>query len=130
MTSTFLTIGELAQLSGLTPHTIRFYESAGVLRPSSRAANGHRRYQQDDVVWIEFVLRLKLAGMPLTQIKQYAALREQGDETLQQRLAMLKLHRDCLAARMSELSECAIVLDDKIRVYRKLIAKTKAPSGN
>ena len=130
MTSTVLTIGELAHLSGLTTHTIRFYESAGVLRPNTRAANGHRRYQENDVLWIEFVLKLKLAGMPLTQIKQYAALREQGDTTLQQRLSMLKLHRDRLAARMSELSECSKVLDDKIRAYRKLIVKAKESSGN
>jgi DNA-binding transcriptional MerR regulator len=129
VTSTVLTIGELAQLSGLTTHTIRFYESAGVLKPNTRAANGHRRYQENDVLWIEFVLKLKLAGMPLTEIRQYADLREQGDSTLQQRLAMLKLHRDRLATRMSELSECSKVLDGKIRTYRRLIVKSKEPSG-
>lgn len=129
MTSIVFTIGELAQLSGLTTHTIRFYESAGVLKPNRRAANGHRRYQENDVLWIEFVLKLKLAGMPLTEIKQYADLREQGDSTLQQRLAMLKLHRDRLATRMSELSECSKILDDKIRIYRRLIVKSKESSG-
>ena len=128
MTSTVLTIGELAQLSGLTTHTIRFYESAGVLKPNTRAANGHRRYQANDVLWIEFILKLKLAGMPLAEIKQYAGLREQGDSTLQQRLAMLELHRDRLAIKVSELSECSEVLDGKICAYRKLIVKSLQPS--
>lgn len=127
MTSTVvLTIGELASLSGLTAHTIRFYESAGVLRPGGRAANGHRRYLPGDVAWLEFVLRLKKAGMPLAEIKRYAELREQGDPTLQQRLAMLELHRERLAAKMSELLECASALDDKVRAYRGLIARSGA----
>ena len=125
VTSNVITIGELAQLSGLTTHTIRFYESVGVIRPNGRAANGHRRYHSNDVLWLEFVLRLKLIGMPLAEIKQYADLRTQGDTTLHSRLTMLKLHRERLVAKMDELSECANVLDDKIRTYLKMIAKTK-----
>lgn len=130
MTSKVFTIGEFSQLSGLTTHAIRFYESAGVLRSSSRAPNGHRRYQENDVLWIEFVLKLKLTGMPLSEIKQYADLREQGDSTLQQRLVMLKLHRDRLATKMLELSECSDVLDDKIRRYCEWIVMSKEFSGN
>lgn len=126
MTNNFISIGELSKLSGLSGHTLRFYEKAGVLKPAGRAPNGHRRYQADDVLWLEFVLRLKLTGMPLAEIKQYAQLRAKGDMTLLQRLAMLKLHRERLVAKMTELSECASALDEKIRTYRKMIAKTKA----
>lgn len=129
MTSNFITIGELAQLSGLTTHTIRYYESVGVIKPSGRAANGHRRYHSNDVVWLEFVLRLKLTGMPLAEISVLLDLRLQGDTTLQPRLTMLKLHRARLVAKMDELTECANVLDEKIRTYRKMIARTKVPAG-
>ncbi len=129
MTCNVITIGELAQLSGLTTYTIRFYETVGVIRPNRRAANGHRRYHSNDVLWLEFVLRLKRTGMPLAEIKQYADLRAQGDSTLQPRLTMLKLHRERLVAKMDELSECANVLDLKIRTYRNMIAKTKSPAG-
>jgi len=128
VTNNVITIGELSRLSGLTTHTIRYYESVGVLRPNSRAANGHRRYSRSDVLWLEFVLRLKLTGMPLAEIKQYADLREQGDPTLQPRLTMLKLHRKRLVTKLAELSECAAALDDKIRIYRTMIAKS-APSS-
>ncbi|TCV85853.1 MerR family transcriptional regulator [Sulfurirhabdus autotrophica] len=129
MTCNVITIGELAQLSGLTTHTIRFYETVGVIRPSRRAANGHRRYHSNDVLWLEFVLRLKRTGMPLAEIKQYADLRAQGDSTLQPRLTMLKLHRERLVAKMDELSECANVLDHKVLIYQNMIAKTKSPAG-
>jgi DNA-binding transcriptional MerR regulator len=129
VTSNVLSIGELSRLSGLSTHTIRFYESAGVLKPAGRAANGHRRYHSDDVLWLEFVLRLKLTGMPLAEIKKYALLRVQGEMTLNPRLTMLKLHRERLVTKISELSECANVLDEKIRIYRKMIANTKVPTG-
>jgi DNA-binding transcriptional MerR regulator len=72
------------------------------------------------------VLRLKLTGMSLAEIKQYALLRAQGERTLQLRLAMLKLHRERLVAKMAELSDCANALDDKIHSYRKMIAKARA----
>ena len=127
MTSNFIPIGELSRLTGLSTHTLRFYEAAGVLKPIARAANGHRRYHSDDVLWLEFVLRLKLTGMPLAEIKQYAQLRAQGEMTLSPRLTMLKFHRERLVAKIAELSECANALDEKIRTYRRMIAKTKAP---
>ena len=123
--SNAISIGELARLSGLSTHTLRFYETEGILKPAGRLANGHRRYYREDVLWLEFVLRLKLTGMPLAEIKQYAALRPQGEKTLQPRLTMLKLHRDRLVTKLNELSTCANVLDDKIRTYRKMIAKSQ-----
>ncbi len=128
MTSSAISIGDLSRLTGVSPHTLRFYEAEGILKPAGRAANGHRRYHPQDVLWLEFVLRLKLTGMPLDEIKQYATLRALGEKTLQQRLTMLKLHRNRLVARMTELSTCARALDDKIRTYRKMIANPRVPA--
>jgi DNA-binding transcriptional MerR regulator len=128
VTSNFLSIGELSRLSGVSPHTLRFYESEGILKPAGRAANGHRRYINEDVLWLEFVLRLKQTGMPLADIRQYAILRAQGEKTLQQRLTMLKLHRERLVAMIEELSTCAQVLDNKIRTYHEMISKVQAPT--
>ncbi len=128
VTSNAISIGELSRLSGVSPHTLRFYEAEGVLKPAGRAANGHRRYRREDVLWLEFVLRFKVTGMPLAEIRQYAVLRAQGEKTLQPRLTMLKLHRERLVTKINELSTCAGVLDDKIRTYRKMIAKSRVPA--
>jgi DNA-binding transcriptional MerR regulator len=128
VTSNFISIGELSRLTGLTAHTLRFYESAGVLKPVGRASNGHRRYHSNDVLWLEFVLKLKLTGMPLAEIRRYAQLREQGEMTLDSRLAMLTRHRERLVAKMTALAACADTLDEKIRIYRSMIAKLKAPT--
>lgn len=126
VTSTAISIGEFSRLSGLTTHTLRFYEAQGILRPAARAANGHRRYRRDDLLWVEFVLRLKRTGMPLAEIRRYAELRAAGDDTVPPRLAMLELHRQRLATAIEELSTCAAALDAKIGIYRDLLAKPAA----
>lgn len=128
VTSNAISIGELAQLSGLSTHTLRFYEARGILLPVGRAANGHRRYNRADVLWLEFVLRLKQTGMPLAEIRRYADLRAQGETSLHPRLEMLKLHHQRLVAQIDELQTCANVLDEKMRTYRSMIAKAKAPA--
>ncbi|WP_153114636.1 MerR family transcriptional regulator [Rhodocyclus tenuis] len=128
VTNNAISIGELSRLSGLSTHTLRFYEAEGILQPAGRNSGGHRQYHPADVLWLEFVLRLKQTGMPLAEIRQYAALRAQGETTLQARLAMLKLHRERLATRIEELSTCASVLDDKIGIYRKMITESGAPA--
>lgn len=125
MNNDTISIGEFSRLVGVSAHTIRYYEAEGILKPAARAANGHRRFRADDALWLEFVLRLKLTGMPLAEIKQYAALRAKGDTTLMARLTMLELHHAHLLARIDELSRSANALDDKMRIYRRMVAKTK-----
>lgn len=123
MTNKLITIGELATLTGLSAHTLRFYEKAGVLQAAKRADSGHRRYNSQDMVLLQFVLRLKQTGMPLTEIRDYVQLMADGDMSLDERLTMLKLHRQRLAIKMSELAENASALDDKIRIYQQRIRK-------
>lgn len=126
VTTQALSIGELARHSGLSTHTLRFYETQGILQAVSRNASGHRQYHANDLLWLEFVLRLKDTGMPLADIKQYAELRAQGEATVEARLAMLKLHRARLLQQIEELTTCAAVLDEKMRTYRKMLAKPPA----
>lgn len=129
MTSQFISISALSKLSGVSNHTLRYYEKAGVLAPATRAANGHRRYLERDVAWLAFVLRLKATGMPLADIRRYALLRAQGEMTLPERLAMLELHRERLLVHIHELSQNLSALDDKMGVYRQSIAfASQSPS--
>lgn len=129
VTNNAISIGELARQSGLSTHALRFYEAQGILQPVGRTASGHRQYRHADVLWLAFVLRLKQTGMPLAEIRQYAALRAAGEETLEARLAMLKRHRERLAAEIEALSNCAGVLDEKISTYRAMLAEASGPTG-
>lgn len=125
MTTSIISISELSLRSGVSQHTLRYYEKAAVLAPVTRAANGHRRYLASDVAWLAFVLRLKATGMPLAEIKQYAELRSQGNMTVPQRLAVLELHRARLVVNIQELSHNRAALDDKIGAYRQSMQSTR-----
>lgn len=127
MNNILLSIGELARLCKLSTHTLRYYETEGVMRPALRASNGHRRYREDDVQWLAFVLRLKQTGMPLQEIRLYAGLRAQGDTTLKQRLAVLTEHRERLARQLEALSANADALDAKLALYRQQIESMEIP---
>lgn len=128
MTKNTISIGELSKASGLSTHTLRYYEKLGVLTPADRTMSGHRRYRANAVVWLDFVLRLKITGMPLAEIRTYAQLRAKGDATLQSRLTMLERHRERLVNSITALSESLAALDAKIKTYRKWLKAPIAPS--
>lgn len=80
-------IQQAAEQTGLTTHTLRYYEQIGLLPSIERAANGHRRYQETDLGWVDYVLCLKAVGMPLDDIKRYVKLQtEDEDSTLPERV--------------------------------------------
>ena len=64
-----VTIGELARLTGFNTKAIRYYESMGILPPSTRSENGYRRYSQADVNRLYLLRRLRLLGISLTEAK-------------------------------------------------------------
>lgn len=118
-----LTISQLSRRLDLSPHTIRYYERIGLFDAVVRAGNGHRVYAEKDVLWAEFLLRLKATGMPIQQMLCYAELRRLGDATLAQRRALLERHRQDVEAQIRELSQSLDVLDNKIQIYHQLEQK-------
>ncbi|MBF6057480.1 MerR family transcriptional regulator [Thiomicrorhabdus heinhorstiae] len=114
-----MNIKEFSQRTGISPHTIRFYEKNGVLGSVQRLANGHRWFTDKDVSWMEFVLRLKHTGMPLDKIRLYAKLRSQGKETLLQRQTLLEEHAQTLEQSIVQLHSHLQKLNDKIDLYRQ-----------
>lgn len=110
-------IGELAAISGLSAHTIRYYERIGLMPAASRNGSGHRSYDPRTLVWIAFLGRLKTTGMPLREMLRYARLREFGTGTEAERQALLVAHREAVRAHVDELTDCLAVLDAKIADY-------------
>ena len=94
-----------------------YYEKIGLLPPARRDASGHRQYDERDLVWMEFLGRLKTTGMPIREMLTYAGLRESGAGTEAERCEILKTHREQVRAQISALSESLNVLDTKIKTY-------------
>jgi DNA-binding transcriptional MerR regulator len=118
-----LTIQEVARATGLSAHTLRYYERIGLIHPIDREYNSHRRYTTDDVGWIDFLTKLRATGMSIKDMQRYAALQRQGDETLAERVEMLKSLRDKVEAHMDELNEHLKLIYYKIELYQKIAAE-------
>ncbi len=116
-----LTIQEVARATGLSAHTLRYYERIGLIHPIDREQNTHRRYTTDDVGWIDFLTKLRATGMSIKDMQRYAELQRQGDETLAQRVEMLKSLRDKVEAHMDELNEHLKLIYYKINLYQKIV---------
>ena len=115
-------IGEFSKVTGLGIHTLRYYEHESLIIPLRNASN-RRRYSEKDIAWIAFIKRLKATGMPIKEIKKYAALRGKGDVTLSERMEMLIQHRQSLNEQIRQLQEHEAMLDEKIAFYRQEIER-------
>lgn len=118
-----LTIQEVAQVTGLSAHTLRYYERVGLIHPIDREQNTHRRYTTNDVGWIDFLTKLRATGMSIKDMQKYAELQRRGDETLAERVEMLKSLRDKVEAHMDELSEHLKLIHYKIEIYQKIVSE-------
>jgi DNA-binding transcriptional MerR regulator len=118
-----LTIQEVSRATGLSPHTLRYYERIGLIHPIEREANTHRHYTPEDVGWIQFLLKLRATGMSIKDMQRYAELQRQGDISLPERVEMLKALQARVQARMSELDEHLKLIRYKIEIYQQLAAE-------
>lgn len=115
-----LTIQQMKKVTGLSAHTLRYYEKIGLLTNVCRDANGYRSYSNEDIAWLEFLLRLKETGMPLAQIKLFADLRSKGESTVKERRILLEQHEKEVSAKIKELKMNLKSLSEKINYYKDL----------
>jgi DNA-binding transcriptional MerR regulator len=114
-----LTISDAAEQSGLSAYTLRYWERAGLLERVARNGSGHRRYAEEDLERIKFLTKLRATGMPIRQVRRYAELLNGGDDTNEERLALLEAHREAVRARLEETAGHLELIDWKIDLYRE-----------
>jgi DNA-binding transcriptional MerR regulator len=116
-----LTIAEAAERTGVSAHTLRYYERIGALRePPERAASGHRRYTERDLSWITLLTRLRATGMPIATMLRYAELAREGTSTAAERKTLLMAHRAEVAERVEQLRQDLAMIDYKISAYDEI----------
>lgn len=116
--ATEMTIAEAAAEAGLSVHTLRYYERAGLLAPIDRNGSGHRRYTPQDVEWIVVCTKLRATGMPIRRVREYAGLVRDGEGNEGERLALLEAHREEVRQRLREVRRNLELIDYKIELYR------------
>lgn len=112
-----LTIAEASERLGMTSHTLRYYERAGLLLPIQRTEGGLRRYQKNDVDFLRFLACLRATGMPIRKIRQYAECVRDGAHTMAERRELLEEHRVEVNQQIELLQRNLEALNLKIRLY-------------
>jgi DNA-binding transcriptional MerR regulator len=120
-------IQQIAELTGLSTHALRYYEKANLTRAIERDANGYRVYSEADLDWLKFLIRLRETGMSIRNMQHFAELRYRGDETITERRQLLESHKNELQEQIASLSETVDVLNRKIDYYKEMERKRETP---
>ena len=116
-------IGQVAKKTGLTAHTLRYYEKEGLLPFVKKNSSGLRVFSDTDIGWLVMIECLKGTGMPLKGIKQYIDWFIEGDSTLEKRLQMFKDQKHKLQEQMLQLQKHMEKIDYKILLYEEAVKR-------
>ncbi len=112
------TVGEVSSQTGLSAHTLRWYEQVGLLDPVHRDAAGRRRYSEDDLGRLGFLLKLRSTGMPVRDMIRFVELsRRENDAGVAEKLQILVDHRERVLAQIDALQADLKIIEFKIDIY-------------
>jgi DNA-binding transcriptional MerR regulator len=112
-------IAEAAHRSGLSIDTLRYYERIQLIDPPARDSGGRRAYSDEDLNWLGFLTKLRMTGMPIRMMREYAKLRHQGVASAGRRKQILVEQRTDVLSRIDELNSCLEILNRKIANYEQ-----------
>jgi DNA-binding transcriptional MerR regulator len=115
-----LPIQQVAAKTGLSIHTLRYYERLGLMASISRLPNGHRRYSEVDLEWIDFLKCLRETAMPIAEMQHFAEITRQGESTVRERREFLEAHQRKVSLDLQEMQRTLAIIDTKIAHYRSL----------
>ncbi|MHC8968069.1 MerR family transcriptional regulator [Priestia aryabhattai] len=113
-------IQQVASMTGLSTHTLRYYEKIGLIKNVQRDQTGYRQYTDVDLAWIQFLIRLRVTGMPMLKMKQFSDLRQKGESTITARKELLEEHYKDVLGKIEELELNSQRIEEKIAHYKKL----------
>ncbi|RII36072.1 MerR family transcriptional regulator [Clostridium chromiireducens] len=116
-------ISEVSKITKLKAHTLRYYESIGLIKDIKRNSAGKRIYTEQDLKWLEVINRLRDTGMNISKMKEYARLRHMGDDTISERKNMMENHLESINREIKKLLEAKDYVENKIKIYNEMEEK-------
>lgn len=111
-------IAATAEHLGVSAHTLRYYERAGLVTiPRDRL--GHRRFDAPTVRRLVFLTRMRTSGMSISDLRRYVELVDAGRTTIPHRLDLLLEHRDTLRAQIAQLQLALAATEYKLATYQE-----------
>jgi len=99
-----LLIGDVAKRTGLTPATIRYYESIGLLSAPPRSGAGYRRYGETTLHELDFIKKAQGLGFSLDEVQEILRLSRRGQAPCAHVLDLAKRHLAAVEERIAQLS--------------------------
>jgi DNA-binding transcriptional MerR regulator len=119
-----LSISDAARATGVSAHTLRYYERAGLMLDRvGRASSSHRGYTDDEVRRVVLLTKLRSTGMPIRRMREYADLVRAGDGNEAERLALLESHRTAVRSQLAAMERNLAAIDHKIEIYRERLGE-------
>lgn len=120
-------IGEVSEHTGISTHTLRFYEKEGLfVEPIQRNAAGRRIFSEQEIGWLRVGLKLRSTGMPLPDIRRYAELVRDGSGTVEERFRILREHEARVRMQLADLQDMLSTIEAKVSYYADRLAEGTA----
>ena len=116
--------GQVAEQTGFSLDTLRYYERIGLLDGIERNSGGRRVFTEDDLNWLRILRCLRDTGMPIARMVRYAELVRSGDETIAERLKVLEEHDEDINRKIELLREEQDHIRVKIANYRRAMEES------
>ena len=123
----FYTVKQVADLYGVSTHTIRFYDNAGLFPDMARGENGERLFSKEQLDWLNIVMCMRKTGLPIAGIRHYIELSEQGDSTLKERYRIILEQKKRAQAELEECKNKLGILERKEKWYLQMLDQAKQP---
>ena len=120
-------ISKFSEKTGISPHTLRYYEKEGLITPQ-RNEHHYRIYCDEDLDWAIFINKLKNTGISLKELKRYTELRRIGDSTITSRKNLLLAHRITILKEYEKVKGHLDLLDEKIDLYKQMESEYNSQS--
>ena len=98
-------IQDVSKKTGLTAHTLRYYEKEGLIPGVERSQGGFRQYTDEDLERLGLICCLKNTGMSIQEIARFVKLTHEGEHTLEERVELLRAHREQVLERIAEMQK-------------------------
>ena len=122
--------GQVAEQTGFSLDTLRYYERIGLLDDIARNSGGQRVFTEGDVAWLRILRCLRDTGMPIQRMVRYAELARGGDETVAERLEVLREHDRDIDEKIAHLRVEQEHIRAKIEYYQgELTTRTSVHPG-
>ncbi|OOG36101.1 hypothetical protein B0E52_17405 [Rhodanobacter sp. C06] len=120
-----ISMSEACRRTGISSYTLRYYESVGLMKRVGRSEAGRRIYREQDLQWLEMLKVLRGTGMSIRRIRQLAAMVEQGDASLEARIAFFGDWQAELTRQIEVRQQALATIGKKIVRHAAMLADFK-----